>query len=178
MRVFVVRHACAGRKGEWPGPDGGRPLDGVGRGQAEALADVLEGQDVRRLVSSPSLRCLDTLSPLARRLNLMIERAPGLEARPRSSVLTSVIADRRFDRAVLCTHGEVMQPFLEQLWAWGVPLPDRERADELLSKGTGWALEVRRGRVTSLQHCAPAGRPECGAHEPTATLQHPAFRAR
>jgi 8-oxo-dGTP diphosphatase len=174
MHVFVLRHACAGRKGGWPGPDADRPLDAVGRQQAEALADVLAGQGVRRLVSSPSLRCVDTLRPLARRLQLTIERAPGLEARAGSSVLEDVIADQNFDGAVVCTHGEVMQPFLEQLRGWGVPVPDRESADALLSKGTGWWLEVQRGTVASLELCAPAGRPDCVAHGPTTTLRaHP-----
>jgi hypothetical protein len=67
---------------------------------------------------------------------------------------------------VLCTHGEVMQPLLERLSASGVLLPDPGWDDELLRKGTGWALDVRDGRVASLERCAPLSRPECGTHVP------------
>jgi len=178
MRVFVVRHACAGRKDEWPGPDGRRPLDVVGQHQAEVLADVLERQGVRRLVSSPSLRCVETLGPLARRLDLTVERTPALDAGSGSAVLGELVADPGFDRAVLCTHGEVMQPFLERLPASGVPMPQSPAVDELLFKGTGWALDVHDGRVTSFERCAPVGRPECASHAPTGQRRRTAAEAR
>jgi hypothetical protein len=54
-----------------------------------------------------------------------------------------------------------------------VPVPQREAADELLSKGTGWWLEVQGGTVASLELWVPAGWPDCGAHGPTSCRSAP-----
>src|SRR4051812_442509 len=62
--VFVlVRHAHAGSKKQWSGPDHERPLSRRGQEQARDLAGVLAGLGVTRLLSSPALRCRETLQP-------------------------------------------------------------------------------------------------------------------
>src|SRR5688500_17380136 len=73
-RTAVVRHACAGRKGSWSGPDDERPLDPAGVEQAEALADLWsrDEQPPAGLRSSPTRRCIQTLEPLASRDGLEI----------------------------------------------------------------------------------------------------------
>ncbi len=39
--VLLVRHAKAGKRGDWPGDDDDRPLDAAGRAQAQRLVDLL-----------------------------------------------------------------------------------------------------------------------------------------
>jgi len=39
--VVLLRHARAGKRGAWSGPDSGRPLDATGTAQAKALAPLL-----------------------------------------------------------------------------------------------------------------------------------------
>jgi broad specificity phosphatase PhoE len=75
MKIVLVRH---GR------PDEGHverpqdpPLADDGRRQAEAVADLLAGEGIDRIVSSPLLRARQTAEPLAARLGLVAEVVDG-----------------------------------------------------------------------------------------------------
>jgi 8-oxo-dGTP diphosphatase len=72
--LLLVRHATAGDKRDFDGPDDLRPLDPHGRDQARRLAEVLPLFGPRELLSVPRVRCEETLAPLAERL--------GLDVRP------------------------------------------------------------------------------------------------
>ena len=69
MTVYVVRHGKAGSRSGWTEPDDQRPLTKAGRRQAGALADMLAGDHVTRVLSSPYVRCRQTVEPLAERLH-------------------------------------------------------------------------------------------------------------
>ena len=71
--VFLVRHAKAGDRSTWQGDDDGRPLTKAGRRQARALVDVFAGRPINRIVSSPAVRCVDTVEPLAEARGLAVE---------------------------------------------------------------------------------------------------------
>ena len=64
--LVVLRHSQARSRKAWRGDDRERPLLATGKHQAERLVPVLAAYDVRRLVSSPSTRCVQTLEPLRR----------------------------------------------------------------------------------------------------------------
>ena len=64
--LAVVRHAKAYPRGSWEGADPLRPLDARGKERAAALGPILAAYGVKRLVSSPSTRCVDTLRPVRR----------------------------------------------------------------------------------------------------------------
>ena len=72
--LLVVRHADAGDKGSWDGPDVGRPLSPAGCRQAEGLVVRLEDFPVERILCSPTVRCHQTVQPLADDRLLRIER--------------------------------------------------------------------------------------------------------
>ena len=57
----------------WADDDQLRPLDKKGRRQAQKLAAELATEDVRRVVSSPYVRCVQTVEPLAAALGLEVE---------------------------------------------------------------------------------------------------------
>jgi 8-oxo-(d)GTP phosphatase len=61
--LVLVRHAHAVRRGSWSKDDQLRPLDKAGTDRAERIAAALAAYGVTSLVSSPSLRCTDTLKP-------------------------------------------------------------------------------------------------------------------
>jgi broad specificity phosphatase PhoE len=63
--LLVVRHADAGDKRGWKGPDLLRPLSAAGRRQADGLVVRLEDYPIERILCSPSLRCVQTVQPLA-----------------------------------------------------------------------------------------------------------------
>ncbi|MGZ8693468.1 MAG: SixA phosphatase family protein [Gaiellaceae bacterium] len=71
--VLLVRHASAGDRYEWEGDDLLRPLDERGRRQATDLIELLSQYELKRLLSSPSLRCVQTIEPLAQARGFDIE---------------------------------------------------------------------------------------------------------
>jgi 8-oxo-dGTP diphosphatase len=71
--VLLIRHASAGDRYEWEGDDRLRPLDERGRRQANQLVELLEQYEITRLLSSPFLRCIQTVEPLAQARGFDIE---------------------------------------------------------------------------------------------------------
>ena len=137
MRL-LVRHAHAGDKRHWTGPDADRPLSVRGWDQAEGLCDVLAGVRVERLLTSPSLRCRQTLLPLAATLGLEVEAVEDLGLDGDADRLADRLAASNGDGVVLCTHGEVLGGLLARLRARGViPAGGRLRYE----KGSTWALD-------------------------------------
>jgi broad specificity phosphatase PhoE len=136
MRLFLVRHVNAGNRSRWQGPDDLRPASKSGRAQAVALADRLEPEDVSALVSSPSVRCVQTLEPLADRLGLKVEIDERLaEDSPLRASLAA--ASDAPDRAVLCSHGDVIPELIEALVRRGMePTTPRD-----WRKATLWVLD-------------------------------------
>ena len=62
----MVRHAKAGSRSHWTGDDRLRPLGKKGFKQADRLVSILEPFPISALFSSPFLRCVQTVEPLAR----------------------------------------------------------------------------------------------------------------
>ncbi|MGC2235459.1 MAG: histidine phosphatase family protein [Pyrinomonadaceae bacterium] len=65
--IYLVRHSKAS------GQSGDASLTLEGRHQAEALAEFLSGIKAGRIVSSPFARALQSIEPLANRLNIEIK---------------------------------------------------------------------------------------------------------
>jgi 8-oxo-(d)GTP phosphatase len=75
VTILIVRHARAGRRDRWQKDDRLRPLSKKGRVQAQALPTLLHDivGDQPLLVSSPWVRCVETLEPLAATLGVPVE---------------------------------------------------------------------------------------------------------
>ena len=133
MSVLLVRHAKAGDREKWEAPDDLRPLTAKGEAQAEALVDLLAGYEIDRVLSSPYLRCTQTVAPLAAARGLAVEPCDDLaEGEGRAGIALT----RRLLEApaytVLCSHGDVIEEALDAL---GVQRGDFTR------KGATWVLE-------------------------------------
>jgi 8-oxo-dGTP diphosphatase len=63
--VLLIRHGKAESRKRWTGSEALRPLTPVGAGASFALSRELACFDARRLVTSPWLRCAQTLTPFA-----------------------------------------------------------------------------------------------------------------
>ena len=63
--LVILRHSQARSRKAWRGDDRERPLLATGKHQADRLVPLLSAYDVRRLVSSSSARCVQTLEPYA-----------------------------------------------------------------------------------------------------------------
>jgi 8-oxo-dGTP diphosphatase len=107
LSVILLRHARAGDRQAWKGDDALRPLDERGRAQALALRDELSDREIRRIVSSPYRRCIETVEPLAAQLGLPVELddrlAEGVPTRLARTLLTEL------DGGLACTHGDVIE---------------------------------------------------------------------
>jgi 8-oxo-dGTP diphosphatase len=110
MSVLLLRHVWAGDSAEWEGDDRVRPIDERGMKQAEALVDALAGFTIDRIVSSPYLRCIQSVEPLAEARGLEIELDEELGAH-RLDDVPRVLERVEGENAVVCTHGDL--PWLD-----------------------------------------------------------------
>lgn len=118
--LLVVRHARAIPRGQWDQPDPERPLHPVGVQRAGALVPLLHAYEPQHLLSSPSVRCADTLIPYASASGTELVTRQGLSeeghaAHPAKAVshLTKVL--KRAESTALCSHGPVLPGVLTTL---------------------------------------------------------------
>ena len=77
--VILLRHAKAMHKASWSRADSRRPLDDSGRADAKALAELLTCFAPRaRLITSPAVRCVETLRPFAELSGATMREEPSL----------------------------------------------------------------------------------------------------
>lgn len=136
MTIFLVRHGQAGNRSSWDGDDRDRPLSDRGEAQAEALAELLAGRPIRRVVSSPFTRCQQTVMPLAKRLGLDVEADERL-AEGESFVPALALIEQLPDDSVLCSHGDLVPELIDALVRRGLEVvgtPDGR-------KGARWEIE-------------------------------------
>lgn len=140
--LVVVRHADAGDKQSWEGPDVLRPLSLAGRRQAEGLVIRMEDYPVERILSSPTVRCRQTVEPLAHNRFLQIEPVAELGVDASLAQVLAVFWDRELHDAVLSTHGETIGLLLTHLAADGLVVQEPLH----WPKGSAWLLQRTDGR--------------------------------
>jgi phosphohistidine phosphatase SixA len=114
MPIYLVRHAKAGNRSTWTEDDHIRTLSEPGRAQANALAQLLARLSPTVLLSSPYVRCVQTLEPLAEATGLQIVIDERLtEESPLEKSLA--VMDDVADNAVLCSHGDVIPDLVNGL---------------------------------------------------------------
>lgn len=145
MAILLVRHADAGSRSSWDGPDRDRPLTSAGRAQAVALAAILRSHTPKRLLSSPYARCIQTLEPLGVAVGLEVELEPAL-GEGRAFEALERVRSLAGSGAALCTHGDVIPEVLQALAAEdGLDLGPYPRQ----AKASTWILESAGERFIS-----------------------------
>jgi 8-oxo-dGTP diphosphatase len=150
--TLLVRHAHAGERKSWRGDDNLRPLDELGRAQADQLAVVLALFEPRRLYAATPLRCQQTLQPLADKLGrpIVVDSAfaePGdlAELPAKVQIALARLAELRTgETAVICSQGKVIPPLLAALT--GAADPEQYKTP----KGGGWLLTWSGDRLVGL----------------------------
>jgi 8-oxo-(d)GTP phosphatase len=155
VTLLLVRHAHAGHRSDFDGPDELRPLDRRGWRQARRLADLLPAFHPVGLLSADRVRCRQTLEPLAERLGVPVERAGELgeeeySADPQAGLaLVERLLEPREDPGVtvVCSQGGAIPSALMALgvrWegAAGALWPPS-------AKGSTWALGGRPGALAA-----------------------------
>lgn len=153
MRAYLIRHAHAGHRSNWDGPDEERPLSSKGKKEAEHLTAVLDDQPVGRILSSPAVRCVETVEPLARARGLDVEVVPWLAegSDPVDAIeRMSAIAD---EDPVLCSHGDLIPDVIRLLRRRGMEVVE----DGPSKKGSYWTLEGDDRSFTKATYHPPGG---------------------
>jgi len=141
--IHLIRHAKAKNRQTWEEPDHLRPLTKRGLREARAIAARLGEEQLARLVSSPFVRCVQTLEPLAVALDLPIETTDALEeGADGESAADLLLSLAGKDPIACCTHGDVVFEVVDLVARSGVSL-DGPRAAPVAST---WVLEVEGGR--------------------------------
>jgi 8-oxo-dGTP diphosphatase len=151
-RVFLVRHAKAGSREKWDQPDELRPLTKPGRRQSVELANWLAPAQPAALLSSPYVRCVQTLEPLGELLGEPVQEHAALEeGGPHEAAVELIRGVAALGPAVLSTHGDIQEYSIHALAAGGVPLDGPLDFE----KGATWVLDVEGGEVVAGRYVPP-----------------------
>lgn len=138
--IYLVRHAKAGDRNSWLGSDRLRPLTRPGQEQAIALLDIFENERFDRVVSSPYVRCMETVVPLAAEHGLPIEPHAALEEGAPIGDTLALLVECAPGGAVFSSHGDVIPELLGYLHAHEhLELGDDPRC----AKGSVWVLDTK-----------------------------------
>jgi 8-oxo-dGTP diphosphatase len=140
--LYVVRHAKAGHASRWTGDDRLRPLTPKGVKQAEALVEIFAPFKVANVLSSPYLRCVQTVQPLAEARGLKVRETPALAMGSRLDGMMELVSDPGSGNAVLSTHADLVWGLVEELIRRGVLNGSEDRID----KAATWVLDVENGK--------------------------------
>jgi len=149
--IYLVRHASAGKRSDADAEDWRRPLDNKGKRQMRMLRDRLMAHPITRIGSSNYVRCIDTVTPFAKRLGIPLEMEAALVDGSHPHRIVRLIAELQEESAVLCSHADVIEDLIGHLFAEGVPM-DGPRE---WKKGSAWELRTIAGRVVSGRYIPP-----------------------
>jgi phosphohistidine phosphatase SixA len=138
--VLLLRHASAGARLSSPGVDRFRRLDDGGRLVARQLVWSLAHHEITRVVSSPLVRCVESVVPIAESRGLVVETRWELEPDVQLDDLVTLLVDLPAT-SLVCTHREVF----EKLLGW----------DVTCEKGAAWVLERNERELVPSLYLAP-----------------------
>jgi 8-oxo-dGTP pyrophosphatase MutT (NUDIX family)/phosphohistidine phosphatase SixA len=120
----LLRHAKATPRTDWKGPDGKRPLLPAGVQQAKSVVPLLAAFGVKRIVTSPWVRCLSTVEPYAtsRKLAIIERLALSEHGNANGPARTKKVVHKLVEAgepAVLCSHRPSLPTIIDALASYG-----------------------------------------------------------
>jgi 8-oxo-dGTP diphosphatase len=141
--VIVLRHAQARVRTAWKRNDLDRPLTKPGESQSAKLAPLLHAYGASRVVSSPAVRCVQTVEPYSAAVKALVELDERLseetKAKRVSRSIETILERKR--PTVICTH----RPTLPWIFA-SLGMEPHE-----LAQGEGIVVHHRKGRVVATE---------------------------
>jgi 8-oxo-dGTP diphosphatase len=116
--LIVLRHGQAWSRKAWRKNDRLRPLLSTGRHQVERLTPLLAAYGSSRLVTSSSVRCVQSLTPYAEDSGWQLQQTDALSEEDATAESVLEIVDELLhdkECAVLCTHRPVLPSVLDAL---------------------------------------------------------------
>ncbi|HWJ63521.1 MAG TPA: phosphoglycerate mutase family protein [Acidimicrobiales bacterium] len=153
MQIHLIRHAHAGSRSAWDKADHKRPLSPRGQDQAQAIADALADAGIEELWTSPSLRCRQTLVPLAEATGLEVQVVEvlneGNDGPPTLDALLAAAAEGRVVAA--CSHGDVIPAVVATATRRGADL----EGPRAIGKAGRYVCTVEDGQIRHIQAFPP-----------------------
>lgn len=119
--LYVVRHAKAGERRLWTDDDMQRPLSKKGWKQSELVGKRIAKLGPTKLVSSPYVRCIQTLEPLGTMIDTKVEVDQRLcEDEPFEPVVE--LLRELPGGSVLSTHGDIIPATMQALARRGMKM--------------------------------------------------------
>ncbi|WP_300016161.1 NUDIX hydrolase [Pseudonocardia sp.] len=151
--VLFVRHAKAGSRSQWDGPDEQRPLSGTGREQARHVAGLLGLFGPDQVISAPPIRCVDTVTSLG--LPVSVEPLLGEDGywvHPAVGLARFREVAARPGVTVVCSQGGVIPDVVGELLAeFDVGI---DPSDVASRKASTWVLGFRAGALRTADYYA------------------------
>jgi len=144
-RVYLVRHGNAGVRSRWKGPDKKRPLTEKGQQQSLGIAEILARHPITEVWSSPALRCVETVAPVADNLSAEVQTTKLLKEFTDLDVIYDYLSSLGPGSIVLSTHKDWIGPLLRDLVLRGARL----RGTRRWPKASVWILDLLDGKVVS-----------------------------
>jgi 8-oxo-dGTP pyrophosphatase MutT (NUDIX family)/phosphohistidine phosphatase SixA len=118
--IIALRHGKAVAPSSWSGPDATRPLTERGVQQATTNVATIEAWRPRTILTSPAVRCVATVAPLAATTGIRPKQKHHLSQdayEDGSANVREVVGKRVRARktAVLCSHGPVLPEILREV---------------------------------------------------------------
>lgn len=150
MALFVIRHASAGARNPAGPDDHLRPLDADGQERAATIAAHLADRGVRRVLTSPAVRCRQTVEPLAANVGTSVEEHEALSEGTELVDALALIAGlaKAGVTAALCSHGDLIPEIIRTLQRTGMTVNGRAG----WAKGSIWTLDVDGGEIASASY--------------------------
>ncbi|MGH8924138.1 MAG: NUDIX hydrolase [Acidimicrobiia bacterium] len=149
--LFLVRHGAAGNRSDWKKDDRLRPLSSRGEKQALGLAGNLANLPLDRILTSPYVRCRQTVEPLAEKLGIEIEERSELAEGEGFKGARDLCRQLAGTNAVLCSHGDVIPALLDWMERHGMALKSAFDC----KKGSTWEIEVCAGEFRRARYIPP-----------------------
>jgi 8-oxo-dGTP diphosphatase len=164
--LIILRHAKATLRSDWKGEEAKRPLLAEGKKQAKALVPLIAAYGPKRLVTSPWVRCHDTINPYAEtRKQKLIERHQltelGNKKRPARTqdVVTDLLGTSK--SGLICSH----RPALPSILAPFAQMAPKEIRKEIEAGSTLAPAEFLVLRITLSSKPKVVGVERCGLNE-------------
>lgn len=153
--LILLRHAKALNRSEWQGDDGDRPLEHLGQRQAKRLLPNYLPYGVEEIHSSDAIRCLETVEPLARALQINIVVSEELSEYRHEMKIDAAYENARDllesgVSAILCSHNPILPMLLKRL----VGKKTFKELDTNLKPGEAWILHQRDGDIIAIDWMA------------------------
>lgn len=118
-----------------------RPLSKKGFRQAATLVEILEPFPITQILSSPFRRCVQSVEPLARARELRVIETEDLAEGHGLAGAMEMMGDRKLDKVVLSTHGDIIWELMQELVKRQVVKP----GEGGFEKGSTWVVDVEKG---------------------------------